>query len=233
MNDQLESPLPEVLQRLLPTCSGCLSDFLACASLQPLKCGHFYCATCLLKIKDKSDTFQCFYDNKPHKELMPEIKPEEVLPALLNSTIPITQSDDLKPYLGYVNLRKVPCKALRNGGVCRWAANCPFSHYPEHYNLVQKFQTGQDENCWECSKCLLTISRRLQICPACEALQQESKSITRSRGKGCMSPRVDQTFQTEEDRVPGSPVGSPLRFRLETGPDGDLLEQRSACCELQ
>lgn len=235
MTDQLKSSLPEAVQRLLPPCSGCLCDFLACASLQPLGCGHFYCPVCLLKTKGSS-TYHCFYDKKQCgcEELMQEIKPEEVLPQLLSATaLPILVLEDLKPYLGLVNLKKVPCKALKDGGVCRWAANCPYSHYPDHLNLLQSFHQTQDQSCWECRRCLLTISLRLQVCPACEAPQATTSLSASIPLKGSLSPRVDQTFQTEEDRPPGSPLGSPLRFRLEAGPEGDLMEQRSACCQLQ
>ena len=234
MSDQLKSGPPEALQRLLPPCSGCLSDFLTCESLQPLGCGHFYCPVCLLKTKGSS-AYHCFYDKRQCRceELMPEIKPAEVLAELESAALPILVLDDLKPYLGRVDLRKVPCKALSEGGVCRWAANCLFSHYPDHLSLIQSFNQTKDQNCWECSRCLLTISLRLLVCPACEAPQTTARLLASTPMKGSTSPRVDNTFQTEEDRPPGSPIASPLRFRLESGAEGDLLEQRSACCELQ
>lgn len=162
-----------------------------------------------------------------------ELTPKVQIPTLLSASQQFTTVEDLKPFLGLVDLGKVPCKDLCNGGVCRWAADCPYSHYSEHRDLVTKFQSTEDESCWECSGCLLIISRGLQVCPACEAPQPECRVTTLSRLKGNVSLRMDQTFQTEEDKPPGSPVGSPLRFRLDTGADADLMEQRSACCELQ
>lgn len=235
MSDQLKPTLPESLQRLLPLCSGCLCDFLASVSLRQFSCGHFYCPVCVNKTKTANDLYQCIFEKKTcdETELGQEIKPGEVLPTLLSASPPVTTMDDLKPFFGQIDLRKVPCKALVHGGVCRWAADCPYSHYPEHRDLVLKFQIGEDESCWECRDCRLTISRRLQHCPVCETPQPESRVVTVTGVKGTTSPRVDQTFQTEEDKPPGSPVGSPLRFRLDTNGEGDLMEQRSACCILQ
>lgn len=236
MQGQIKPALSETLRRLLPPCSGCLLGFLDCVSLQPFPCGHFYCPTCLLKTKLTSNLYQCLHEQNSceKSELNAQISPENVVNALIFATPPIVVIEDLKPFLGLVDLEKVPCKDFSNGLACSWAAdNCPYSHRPEHRDLVVKFQTTEDESCWECCECLLIISRRLSVCPACEAPQPDPYIAAFTRVKGNISPRVDQTFQTEEDRPPGSPVGSPLRFRLDTGAEADLMDQRSACCELQ
>ena len=235
MQDQLKPTVPETLQRLLPPCSGCLSDFIDCESLQPFPCGHFYCRDCLLKGKLTTNLYQCLHENKScgRSELSAKITPKDLISSLISTSPPLTTVEALQPFLGLVDLRKVPCKDLCSDGVCRWGADCPYSHYPEHRNLVAKFQSVEDESCWECSGCLLIISLRLHVCPACEAPQPEYRVTALSRVIGNTSSKMEQTFQTEEDKPPGSPLGSPLRFRLDTGGDGDLMEHRSACCDLQ
>lgn len=238
----------------LPRCSGCLQDFGTAQYPVLFVCKHIYCSLCLQRLKENSGAYRCLYDGiltpaESAKEDLGFYNRLDYFRRFLQAHSEVS-ADIIQVFAQIkkeINYSQVACRRQVDTDSCLLRSICPYSHSCTSLEIARNFRDSEVEECWECKRCLLTLTRKLEKCPVCDGFQEAKRIYEISEGnfsrKDTRKKEKSAVFYPPLNFKPAISAYRSVKVRpveeeakSSTNPPDTARKQKEkqrACCQLQ